>query len=82
MTNDYKREAIGMEVDFSLPEERVVRELYQMIFCRGNTLVIRCDNRPEYNSAAFQSWTAEWGVRLECIQPGTHNKMLMFKYLT
>ena len=32
--------------------------------------VIRCDNGPEYNSAAIQSWAQEWGIRLEYIQPG------------
>jgi len=31
--DDYNREAIGMEADFSLPAERVIRELKQMISC-------------------------------------------------
>jgi hypothetical protein len=29
--DDYNREAIGMEADFSLPSERVIRELKQVI---------------------------------------------------
>ena len=29
--DDFNREAIGMEVDFSLPSERVIRELKQII---------------------------------------------------
>lgn len=33
--DDFKREAIGMEVDFSLPSERVIRELKQIISWRG-----------------------------------------------
>jgi putative transposase len=32
--------------------------------------VIRCDNGPEYISGAIQNWAAEWGIRLEHIQPG------------
>ena len=68
--DDYNREAIGMEADFSLPAERVIRELKQMISWRGKPLVIRCDNGPEYISAAVQNWAAEWGIRLEYIQPG------------
>ena len=68
--DDYNREAIGMEADFSLPAERVIRELKQMISWRGKPLVIRCDNGPEYISAAIQNWAAEWGIRLEYIQPG------------
>ena len=62
--DDYNREAIGMEADFSLPAERVIRELKQMISWRGKPLVIRCDNGPEYISAAIQNWAAEWGIRL------------------
>jgi putative transposase len=68
--DDYIREAIGMEADFSLPSERVIRELKQIISWRGKPLVILCDNGHEYISAAIQTWAAEWGIRLEYIQPG------------
>ena len=68
--DDYNREAIGMEADFSLPSERVIRELKQMIAWRGKPQVIRCDNGPEYVSAAIQDWAAESGIKLEYIQPG------------
>ncbi len=68
--DDYNREAIGMETDFSLPSERVIRELKQMIAWRGKPQVIRCDNGPEYVSAAIQDWAAESGIKLEYIQPG------------
>ena len=65
----FNREAIGMEVDFSLPSERVIRELKQIISWRGKPEVIRCDNGPEYISAAIQTWAQGWGIRLEYIQP-------------
>ena len=68
--DDFNREAIGMEVDFSLPTERVIRELKQIISWRGKPQVIRCDNGPEYISSAIQNWASEWGIRLEYIQPG------------
>ena len=68
--DDFNREAIGMEVDFSLPSERVIRELKQIISWRGKPAVIRCDNGPEYISAVIQAWAQEWGIRLEYIQPG------------
>ena len=68
--DDFNREAIGMEVDFSLPSERVIRELKQIISWRGKPAVIRCDNGPEYISAAIQTWAQEWGIKLEYIQPG------------
>jgi putative transposase len=68
--DDYNREAIGMEADVSLPAERVIRDLKQMISWRGKPQVIRCDNAPEYISAAIQTWAAEWGIKLEYIRPG------------
>jgi len=44
--DDYNREALGMEIDLSLPSERVIRALKQIIEWRGRPLVIRCDKRP------------------------------------
>ena len=68
--DDLNREAIGMEVDFSLASERVIRELKQIISWRGKPEVIRCDDGPEYNSVAIQTWAQETGIKLEYIQPG------------
>jgi putative transposase len=55
---------IGMEVDLSLSSERVIRELKQIISWRGKPEVIRCDNEPEYISAAVQACAQEWGSGL------------------
>ena len=68
--DDFNQEALGIEVDFSLPSERVIRSLEQIIAWRGCPGVIRCDNGPEYISAALQNWASRRGVRLEYIQPG------------
>lgn len=57
--DDFNRETIGIEVDFSLPLERVIRELKQIISWRGKPQVIRCENGPEYISAAIQYWAAD-----------------------
>ena len=38
--DDFNREALGIEVDFSLPAERVVRSLDQIIAWRGKPAVI------------------------------------------
>lgn len=43
--DDFNREALGIEVDFSLSSERVIRALKQIISWRGKPQVIRCDNR-------------------------------------
>jgi putative transposase len=68
--DDFNREALGIEVDFSLPSERVIRALKQIIAWRGKPQVIRCDNGPENISATLQDWAREWGIQIEYIQPG------------
>jgi putative transposase len=68
--DDYNREALGMEIDFSLPSERVIRTLKQIIEWRGRPLVIRCDNGPENISGVIQNWAEEAGIALQYIQPG------------
>ena len=39
--DDFNREALGIEIDFSLPAERVIRALRQIIAWRGKPQVIR-----------------------------------------
>jgi putative transposase len=48
--DDFNREGLAIDVDFSLPSERVVRALDQVIEWRGKSRMIRCDNGPEYIS--------------------------------
>lgn len=68
--DDFNREALGIEVDFSLPAERVIRTLSQIIEWRGKPAAIRCDNGPEYISSLLQQWAARHDIRIEYIQPG------------
>ena len=68
--DDFNREALGIEVDFSLPSGRVIRTLEQHMEWRGKPKVIRCDNGPEYLSTAIVTWTQKLGIRLEYIEPG------------
>lgn len=68
--NDFNREGLAMEIDLSLPAERVVRELEQIIEWRGKSKAIRSDNAPEYISATLLNWAARQEIRLEHIQPG------------
>lgn len=44
--DDFNREGLGIDVDFSLPSARVIRSLEQIIELRGKPLAIRCDNGP------------------------------------
>jgi putative transposase len=53
--DDFNRDALGIEVDLSLPSERVIRSLDQIIEWRGKPKVLRCDNGP--NTSARHSLT-------------------------
>jgi len=68
--DDFNREGLAIEVDFSLPAERVIRALNQLIEWRGKPQSLRCDNGPEYVSAALTNWAGEQKIRIEYIQPG------------
>lgn len=68
--DDFNREGLGIEVDFSLPSERVKRALDNIIEWRGKPKQIRCDNGPEYISEVLKSWAQENNIHLAFIQPG------------
>jgi putative transposase len=62
--DDFNREALGMEIDFSLPSARVIRALEHIIEWRGRPQAIRCDNGPENISGLIQAWADRLGIRL------------------
>ena len=68
--DDHNREGLAMEVDLSLPSERVIRALDQLIEWRGKPKTIRCDNGPEYISHKLKQWAQERHINLLYIQPG------------
>ncbi len=68
--DDFNRQGLAMEADFSLPAARVIRTLEQIIEWRGAPRMIRCDNGPEYISGALRTWAETCGIRLEYTQPG------------
>jgi putative transposase len=68
--DDFNREGLCIDVDFSLPSERVIRSLDQVIEWRGVPTAIRCDNGPEYISATTVEWARKRGIRIDFIQPG------------
>jgi putative transposase len=68
--DDFNREALGIEIDFSLPSERVIRALEQIMEWRGKPLAIRCDNGLENISGTIQRWAEQVGIAFQYIQPG------------
>lgn len=68
--DDFNWEGLGIEEDFSLPAERVIRSLNQIIEWRGEPYAIRVDNGPEYVSGKLMEWAATQGFALSHVQPG------------
>ena len=67
--DDFNREGLGIEVNFSLPAERVIRSLDRIIECRGKPGTIRVDNGPEYISGKLLIWAEKRGITIQHIQP-------------
>jgi len=68
--DDFNREGLGLEVDFSLPAERVIRSLERIMEWRGRPGSIRVDNGPEYISGKLIAWAEKRGISIQYIQPG------------
>ena len=60
--DDFNREGLGIEVDFSVPAERVIRSLNRIIEWRGKPETIRVDTGPEYISCKLQEWADKQGI--------------------
>lgn len=68
--DDYNREALWIEVDTSLPGERVVKVLERLLAWRAVPNAIRMDNGPELISQRLESWATKHQIKLLHIQPG------------
>jgi putative transposase len=68
--DDFNREALWIEVDSSLPAQRVIRVLEMLLLWRGLPKQIRMDNGPELISHRLAAWAKDHGIELVHIQPG------------
>lgn len=68
--DDYNRELLAIEVDMSLPAQRIVRVLDRIAAYRGYPKRLRQDNGPEFISHALALWSEQHGVKLDFIKPG------------
>ena len=64
------RECLAIEVDTSLPGQRVVRLLEQLVLWHGAPKQITLDNGPEFTGQALDIWAYQRHVRLDFIDPG------------
>ena len=68
--DDFNREVLAIDVDTSLPAQRVIRTLERISDWRGYPKRIRIDNGPEFISGALHAWADQHTVYLDFIQPG------------
>ncbi len=70
VVDDFNRECLTIDVDFSLHTKRVIRSLEQIIEWRGKPSALRCDNGPEYINQELVDWAITQKITLLYIQLG------------
>ncbi|CAN5157566.1 N/A [soil metagenome] len=68
--DDCTRESLVAYADFSIPAEKVVTALENVIRERGIPAQIRVDNGPEFLSKVFTQWCGKKGIEIKYTQPG------------
>ncbi len=68
--DEYSRECLALEVDYSMTAQDVVETLQRLVAQRGAADYIRSDNGPEFVAKAVKEWLDGAGIKTLYIEPG------------